>query len=152
MTARPYSRLEPVSRPDDSARAVATAFVVIAGIGAIPAAYWTLLLGAMTISAFAEAKIGGGFAMLGMFGYAMLGFAQLRFYAKRSSGKMRENARAWWVSTYLYNLVPLGVSLSLFIVSPHIASLIATVWFAGLSSLAVYAYRGEELLLRAERA
>ena len=143
MTARPFSRIEPISTSKDPARVVAGFFTLVAGIGALPAVYGTLMLLLVLYGAIGEARFAqaGGAGLV--LSYAVLGFAQLRFYARRAVGKAVENARGWWLSTYLYNLVPVGISIAVMIDGPHVGAVAAGVWFACLSTLAVIAYANE---------
>ena len=139
MTARPFSRLEPVSNPDDPARLIATFFSVIGCVAALPAALYTLMLCAITLGLMIDVEPGVAFALLAL-AYAIHGFRQLGFYLRRASQRYVQNARRWWLSTYAYNLVPLALSLGVFIDELHIGPAIAVAWFATLCTLAIVAY------------
>lgn len=142
MTARPFSRLEPLSNPSDPARAIATIFSVIGCIAALPALLYTLMLAAITLRVMIELNPTVPLWLLAL-AYAVHGFRQLGFYLRRASRRRVRQARGWWLSTYAYNLVPLGLSLAVFIDDPHIGSAIAAAWFATLSTLAIVAYAAE---------
>ena len=82
-------------------------------------------------------------AFLGGLAYTVLGFAQFVFYLRRAVGESKRSARVWWLSTYFFNLVPVGVAIAVFVQDPYAAPALAAVWFAGLCTLAVVAYASE---------
>lgn len=142
MTARPFSRLEPISRPDDPARAIATFFAVISAVGILPGLFGLLCFGAGAVGALAEGRP-AVFACLGMLAFIALGFTQLGFYLRRSQGNATRQARRWWLSTYFYNFVPLGISVAVLVQDPHIGAVAASAWFSVLCTLAIVAYGAE---------
>ena len=152
MIARPFSRLEPVSNPEDPARAIATVFAVVAGVGVLPGLFGAIMLGMMFVVSVTEPNAAAPM-FLAALAYVLLGFAQLRFYLSRATtrrssfderAQWRRNARAWWLSTFFYNLIPAVMSIVGFVNEVEIGWLISAMWFATLSTLAIVAYGAEE--------
>lgn len=145
MTARPFSRFEPIAIPDDPARAIAAFFSIVALIGAIPGLCGAFMLAAMFVGSLTSAvhQPGAPLAFALALAYAGLGFRQLLFYLRRATGSQRGRPDVWWASTYLFNLVPLGLSIAATINEPHIGAVASTLWFAVLCTLAVVAYAAD---------
>ncbi len=138
MTARPLSRLEPLSNPADPARAIAAFFLVVAIIGTLPALYGLAMIGAGFVVTILDGKPEALWA-LPVLAYIGLGLAQLRFYFQRTMGTPARDTQGWWLSTYFYNLVPVAISVAVFIGEPHVGPIVTGLWFATLSTLAIVA-------------
>lgn len=129
----------PFAHPERLARVTRGLFAAITIPGFPLALYGLVMIGLGLLDARSPAHF---FACLGVLAFIGLGLAQAAFYWRRLAGPVAE-ARAWWLSTTLYNLalaVVAGVAAAQ--AETPLAALPALA-YVGLAALADHARRHE---------